>query len=212
MNRPSAEGIRGIYRDIEKRGDLAVNMEGWNSTTPIFGELIFQSQPKVIVEAGVWNGASLIHMASVCKERGLSPILFGCDVFYGNSTDHIGHLPDQMMPPFWRTPSRYDQFLFNVKAHGHDDCIIPVCNFTAWAARILAKWEVVADLVWVDAGHTEEFCTADFEAYWPLLRSGGVMGFDDLGYPGVVSAVGRFGMKHNLSLQIVGGQGYFRKP
>lgn len=212
MNRPSAEEIRGIYRDIEKRGDLSVNMEGWNSATPLFGELIFQSQPKVIVEAGVWNGASLVHMATICKERGLSPILFGCDVFYGHATDHIGHLPDQMMPPNWRTPSRYDQFLFNIKAHGHDDCIIPVCDFTAWAAKILAKWEVVADLVYVDAGHDEEFVYADFCAYWKLLRSGGVMGFDDLGYKGVVAAVGRFGKENDLSLNIVGGQGYFRKP
>lgn len=212
MNRPSPEEIRGIYRDIEKRGDLSVNMEGWNSTTPIFGELIFQSQPKIIVEAGVWNGASLVHMASACKERGLSPLLFGCDVFYGHATDHIGHLPDQMMPPQWTTPSRYDQFLFNVKAHGHDDCIIPVCNFTAWAAKILRKWEVVADLVWIDAGHEEEFVHADFCAYWELLRSGGVMGFDDLGYTGVISAVGRFGKERGLSLQLVGGQGYFKKP
>lgn len=210
--RPTPDEIRSIYAGIESRPGLGVDLSGWNSETPIFDEVIGLTNPAVIVEVGVWNGASLIHMAKCCQRRGLDTLFYAIDVFYGRSGDSIGHLPESQIPLRWDTPSRYEQFLYNVKSCGFDDRVIPVCNFTYWGARMLSKWQVQADAIYIDAGHDDLFAYDDFQSYWPNLRSGGIMFGDDLGYPGVVAALGRFGKEHNLSLNIVGGQWYYRKP
>lgn len=211
---PTRDEIRGIYAGIESASGLGLNTQGWNSETPIFNEVIRLTNPGVIVEVGVWNGASVITMGKCCRARGLSPIIYAVDVFPGmiGERDHIGNMPFDQIPPPWRTPTRYQQFLFNIKASGFDDMVVPMPTFTRWGAKMLAFWGVEADLIYIDAGHDEDSVTGDLIDYWPILRGGGIMFFDDLGYPGVLAALGRFGQDHGLSLCIVGGQGYWKKP
>jgi predicted O-methyltransferase YrrM len=108
-------------------------------------------------------------------------------------------------------PSLYQLFLFNMKHEGLDDRVLPVWNFTRWGSRMLAHWGVVADLIYVDAAHDEEFVWADLNDYWPLLRRGGVMFGDDLTYPGVAAALGRFVEKEGVVLNKTDGQWWILK-
>lgn len=207
---PTPEQIRRIYAGIDTRVGLKTDIQGWNSSNPIFARLIGQLRPKVIVEVGVWKGASILHMAAECKSRGLSTVLFGVDGWWGHAGEMIGEPTETPIPANWQEPSHYEQFLFNVKASGHDDCIIPVWQLTRWGANCLGRWGVNACLLYVDADHDEEGALRDFRIYWPTLRQGGVMFGDDFGDEwGVPAAVRRFSKEVGHGFSVEGGQWYF---
>jgi predicted O-methyltransferase YrrM len=76
---------------------------------------------------------------------------------------------------------------------GCHDRIIPVRGLTVPIAACLGAWGVVADFIYLDASHDELSVSQDLRAYWPLLRTGGVMAGDDFSsHEGVAKAVRRF--------------------
>lgn len=209
---PSVSEIRSIYSGVQQLPMMELDLQGWNSHEPIFEKLMRELRPKVVVEVGVWKGASVVHMAKISKSYGMGTLFYAVDVFHGLKGFSIGEIPSTMIPPLWSTPTLYQQFLFNMRATGMDDCVIPVPTFSLFGARIIENWGVKADLVYIDAGHDEPYAYADIMAYWPLLRSGGVMFGDDWSYEGVSTAVlkasARFGVASNLD----GGHWFMRKP
>lgn len=207
MNQLNPSDIRSIYDGIENVIGIGVDLQGWNSEGPIVTSLIPKLRPKTIIEVGTWNGRGAIHMANICRRNNIPVTIYCVDVWFGLVPGSIGNLPDSPIPVKWSNPTRYQQFLYNVKRSGFDDCIIPICNFTRWGAKMLANWGVQADLIYVDAGHDEEFVYADIVDYWPLLATGGVMTGDDFStsYPGVRKALERFCAEKNTTYSTEGG-------
>ncbi len=191
--RPSLIEIRSIYADIESVTGITYDPQGWNSRPPMMERFIREVRPKVIVHVGVWKGNALLYMAGICRQLGLDTLHYGVDVFRGLSGEMVSDMPDSQIPRHWNRPTLYQQFLFNVKHDGLDDCVIPVQNFTRWGAKMLAHWGVRAGLIYVDGGHDEEFAFMDIGDYWPILEVGGRMFGDDLqpAFPGVERAVRR---------------------
>lgn len=204
---PSATDIRSIYDGIQSRPGLAIDMLGWNSEGPLITALIPQLRPKVVFEVGAFNGRGTCHIGRLCRTHGIEAVIYAIDVWFGLVPGGIGELPKSQIPVPWSNPTRYQQFLFNIKAHNFDHCVIPVCNFTRWGAKMLASWGVKADLIYIDAGHDEEFVYADLADYWPLLNEGGVMTGDDFSasYPGVKRALERFCAEQHTSYVVDGG-------
>lgn len=204
---PTREEIRRIYAGIEHVPGLSADMQGWNSESPIIRELVTQMRPHIYVEAGVWKGRSLLFAAKLCRELGIDCLCYGVDLWWGLRGMHIGHIPPSQIPPHWNRPTQYEQFLYNVKSAGFDDCVIPVCNFSQFGGRILQAWGVQAQIVNLDAGHEEEFLYSDMTAYWPVLAPGGVMTGDDFSesYPGVERALNRFCAEVRKTFRVVGG-------
>lgn len=208
---PSVERIRSIYAGAEQlMPAIHADIQGWNSESPLFEKLIRETKPKVIVEVGVWKGASLIHMAKLCKAAGLLTVLFGVDVWYGQVGDMITEVP-LPLPKHWARPTLYQQFILNVKLSGHDDCIIPVWQHAKWGAKCLATWDFKADLIYIDADHDEGPCLDDLRNYWPILNRGGVMFGDDYspGACGVPQAVQRFSAESGKKFTVAGCQWHF---
>lgn len=203
---PTRDEIKSIYAGIEARPGLAIDLLGWNSEGPIIGALIPKMRPRVIIEVGAWNGRFTVHAARLCQAHGIEATIYAVDVFFGLVPGAIGHLPESQIPERWTNPTRYQQFLFNVKSQGFDHCIIPVCNFTRWGSKMIAHWGVKADIIYIDAGHDEEFVYADLCDYWPLLAEGGVMTGDDhsASYPGVQRAIERFCAEQGITHEVDG--------
>ena len=182
---PSKTQVRGIYKGIDQLR-IPIDTQGWNSTAPIFERLIVQTAAEMIIEIGSWKGASAIHMATMCKKHGIQPLIFCVDFWQ----DPILHTAESMIPQRWDAGfSAYHQFLRNVLAAGHDDCIIPIRTWSPHGAPLLRSWDIRADLIYIDGGHTEADCACDIGLYWPLLRKGGVMFGDDWCMDGVRRAV-----------------------
>lgn len=196
------ENIRSIYDSIESL-PLTSDTQGWNSSNPIFHRLISELKPATIIEVGVWKGASLIHMADACQALNLPTVLYGVDAWFGHVGNMIGNAPPSPIPPHFTSPTLYQQFLFNVKAAGHQDRIIPVWQLTRWGALCLTGWNVSAELIYLDAGHDEHEALTDMRNYWPLLKEGGVMFGDDYSEAyGVQAAVERFAKEIGRNLHV----------
>ena len=179
-------------------------------THPIFRQVFQQLRPKTIIEVGSWKGGSAIHMAKLCKEFGVEGGEIVCvDTWLGSQEMWADHDPAS----YWGFsslnvkhgfPTIYYHFLSNVALSGHSDIITPFPISSVGGAEYLANKNVEADLIYVDGGHGYRDAKNDIEAYWGLLRMGGVMIGDDYhsGAPGVIQAVNEFaasiGQKHQV--------------
>ncbi|MFA5307612.1 MAG: class I SAM-dependent methyltransferase [Candidatus Babeliales bacterium] len=54
------------------------------------------------------------------------------------------------------------------------------------------------DFAYLDGDHTYENVSKELEAFYPLIKSGGVMGGHDINFYGVMKAVGEFAEKYRL--------------
>lgn len=157
---------------------LPEDRHGWNSTSPVFKELIEETQPKVIVEVGSWKGASAIEMATRAKELGLDTTIYCVDTWLGSlefreNREKYGETWDLMEKHGY--PQVYCQFLSNVVHAGVEEMIEPLPTTAKIGARLVPS----AKLIYVDAGHEYEDVIEDIEAYWLKLEDGGVMFGDD---------------------------------
>jgi predicted O-methyltransferase YrrM len=124
-------------------------------------DLLDRYRPMVCVELGTNAGCSAIAVARLIRSWGGT--LTCVDTWAGPGGG-----------------ATLDQFLTHVWRAGVADAIQIVCQPTVEAAR---RWVGLVDYVYVDADHTYEGCTADLEAWWPLLRPGGLIAGDDYGDP-----------------------------
>ena len=160
---------------------LPLDLQGWHSRHPIFAEMVNLVRPKVYVEAGVWKGCSLLHVADLTADMGTT--IYACDTWLGG----IDHLVNGYEFPTDACgyPRLYHQFLANVAYSPHGKRITPVIQATVDGARWLQHQKVEADLIYIDASHQYPDVLVDMHAYGGLLAPGGVMFGDDLEYHGV---------------------------
>jgi cephalosporin hydroxylase len=155
--------------------------QGWGSDAPIFAQLIGEVRPRLIVEVGTWKGASALHMAAQCDELGLEHTRILCIDTWLGAYEFIGADadPTRNLMRAYGWPQVYYQFVANVKRHEQEDRILAFPQTSQIAARWLHNHVVAADLIYLDGSHDEADVAADIRAYWPLLRSGGVLFGDD---------------------------------
>lgn len=179
MTPPTRLEVDQLFRSAPH---LPLDLQGWHSDQPIFEEVIAGLQPNLIIEVGTWKGASAFHMLKMCAKHKVDGVRMICIDFF-HTTEIMG------------LPSSYELFLSNMRQCGVDDRITPLKGHSLEAAAMLAQENVRADLIYLDGGHDEDTVLADLRAYWPLLRSGGVMLGDDLHeIPTVKSALKKSGL------------------
>jgi cephalosporin hydroxylase len=207
-------GLDRDYSGLDFDG-LQVDLQGWGSSHPIFEQVISGVKPRLVIEVGTWKGASVIHMAGVAKQIGL-PTQFICVDTWLGSNDTLWTDPELRKSLMLRNgyPSMFRQFIFNVRSQGCVEQIFPLPMTSTAAAHLLKKMRVVADAIYIDAGHEEEEVLADLNLYYELLRPGGAMFGDDYipGWPGVVAAVNRFCVDKKLTLTASTGKWAIARP
>jgi len=219
----AAELCRRIHRgDIYASfpvADYALDLQGWNSDSPVFRRLMEEVRPRVVVELGTWKGGSALHLCDLADRLGLSDVTVVCvDTWLGGAW----HWREDRVPEAFASlacrhgyPTLYAQFLANVIRQGHSNKIVPVPNTTDAAAEIVREAGLGAiDLLYIDASHTEAAVHADLATWWPLVRDGGVVFGDDFidAYPGVERAVRRFCDARALAVEVAREKWIVRKP
>lgn len=154
----------------------------------------------IIVEVGSYKGLSAVTMADICKSKSLNFKIVCVDTWLG-SPEHIEYL-DQSQQTLYKT------FLKNVKSMSHDDVIYPFPISSTQAAQYLKNKKVIADIIYIDAGHEYEAVKGDIEMYWDVLKPGGTMIFDDYGWDGVKKAVDEFLEGGKFGVSVVNYTGY----
>ena len=166
--------------------EVEADLQGWNVHHPYLRQVVEEIRPDLLVEVGVWKGASLLHMAEVVREHGLPTALLAVDTWLGG-WDHW-ELPEwfgslRMQNGF---PRLYYTFLGNVLRAEADDVVTPLPLDSINAATLLRRKGLAADVVHVDGGHDYASVASDLRAWWPVLRPGGVMIADDYDATGAV--------------------------
>jgi hypothetical protein len=178
---------------------LPEDRHGWNADSPLFRGLIERLRPKLIVEVGTWKGASALHMAGLCGELGLETEIVCVDTWLGSAEmwhDHNNPLRYRSLRLRHGYPQVYFQFISNVIHAGQQSRITPFPQTSANAAEWFATKGLRADMIYLDGSHCYAGVKADIAAWWPLVRSGGVLFGDDFddNWPDVQMAVTEWGV------------------
>ena len=212
----SAFASIGIDRDYSRIDltDLEVDVRGWGSDEPIFERVLTEARPGVVFELGTWKGASLLHMRGITLALGLHTQFVCVDTWLGSAHVWINpkYRPELALEDGY--PTLYRQFVRNLIAADAVTDVFPLPMTTAAAADVLAHLGVVADVVYVDAGHHEAEVRADLQNYFVLLRPGGIMFGDDYhpSVPGVVRAVDWFAGSEGILLELEAKKWLVRRP
>jgi predicted O-methyltransferase YrrM len=174
----------------------SLDLQGWNSEHTYLREAI-ADRPRIVIEVGVWKGASVIFMAGLLREIAAEGVVIAIDTFLG-SWEH-------WLNPDWRAalefeagyPALFRTFQRNVVAAGVADYVVPLPLDSANAAALLDRTRIAADVIHIDAAHDYGSVLADLRAWWPRLLPGGVLIADDYDedgqyWPSVTKAVDEF--------------------
>jgi len=177
------------------------DIHGWGSDHPWLLDAVRELDPKVIVEVGVWKGASTLHMAEEMWRLGIPGVVLAVDTFQGSAEHWLG---EHKVPMRDGKPSLYETFIENVRLMGLEEWIVPLPIDSINAAMVLTGLGVSVDMIHLDAAHDAMSVSMDLQAWWPLLRSGGVLIGDDYdpAFPGVVMAFDAFAERYGLALEV----------
>lgn len=180
------------------------DLQGWNSNSPIFEDMVREVRPILIVEVGSWKGASAAAFATavqgnqdycevVCVDTWL-----GAGEMWGDKSD-----PDryQSLKLVHGYPTIYYTFLANMARRDLQGVVTPLPLPSLIAARLIEPI-AKADLIYIDASHDTEDVYRDCQAWWKVLRDGGVMFGDDyVAWPSVAAGVNRWAEENEVQLE-----------
>ncbi|AEG50337.1 hypothetical protein Sphch_2694 [Sphingobium chlorophenolicum L-1] len=194
-----------------------VDTQGWGFQHPYLSEAIAGSS-LLVVEVGVWKGASTIAMASKMRDLDIDGAIICVDTWLG-AADHwtqnewFEHLG---WDHGW--PNLHRKFMANIIDAGLQDYVVPLPVDSINAAEVLKHYSVQADVIHIDAGHEYRSVISDLHAWWPILKEGGLYIGDDyydngIDWPGVQQAHDEFFKELNLlPFEHGSGKCRLRKP
>lgn len=163
------------------------NLEGWvNWERGVeMADLIRKHKPIICVEIGVFGGRSLIAQALALRENGSGKI-YGIDPW---KKDAAFEGENDANKKWWDSINLNDIHTGTMQAIwrlGLDDQAI-VIRCTSMNAWFLFREGI--DHLFVDGNHSEVSSCRDVELYVPLVKSGGIIIFDDTDWPSTQKAV-----------------------
>lgn len=173
-------------REVKEQSyHMMQQLQGWCSNTKamLMMDLIFNHQPKVVVEVGIYGGKSLIPMANAVRAIG-EGIVYGIDPwltsesvigFDDNNADWWGMLDhDDIMRGFYQKLNQ-----FGLQNY------VKVIRATSADAPLIYD----IDLIHIDGNHSEDSALFDVQKWTPLVRTGGFIILDDLDWRTTGNAV-----------------------
>jgi hypothetical protein len=199
------------YDDFEA-SKYSGDLQGWGSNHPIFDTLISAVRPSLIVEVGSWKGASAIHMATVCKLKGINLSIICIDTWLGTIESYTWKEtePNLYLDLAFKNgwPQLYYQFLSNVVKYGFEKTIVPLPQTSHIGLRMIYDLNLRPELIYLDASHDYLDVKKDIELAWNCIKDDGIIFGDDyLNWSSVTQAVDEFCIENKLIL--MGGVGKF---
>jgi hypothetical protein len=155
------------------------DLQGWNSGHAYLTEAIERLRPDIVVEVGVWKGASVVTMAERMREIGCPGVVIAVDTFLGSADLWLNPAIMRQIQRVHGYPLLYYTFLGNIASLGLQDFVLPLPLDSANAAEVLAARGIRPAVLHIDAGHDYDSVMTDLARWWPLLRPGGVLIADD---------------------------------
>ncbi len=155
------------------------NVHGWFNFRGIYADVIRDLRDGTrIVEVGSWYGKSAAWMAVEIARTGRQVEFYCVDTWTGSvdtpwMAAHLTQLGG----------SGKDRFVETMRRGGVADLVRPIEMPSTEAAALFADGSL--DVVFIDAAHDYDSVRADVRAWYPKVRTGGVIAGDDAQWPGV---------------------------
>jgi hypothetical protein len=169
------------------------NVDGWFTFPELYKNVVKHFSDKShFVEVGTWLGKSAVFMAVEILNSN-KKIKFDCVDTWQGSDEH------KSMEKIVKN-SLYNDFLKNIEPV--KNIITPVRMKSLDAAPLYEDQSL--DFVFIDASHEYEDVVNDINAWYPKVKSGGILAGHDYGpaWLGVVQAVNEFLIKEQYKLTI----------
>lgn len=130
-----------------------------------------------LLEIGTYCGKSAVYLGAAARDRGT--VLFTIDHHRGSEEIQPGweHHDPELVDP---TSGRMDSLPFfrrTVSDAGLENTVIAIVGDSTTMA---AHWATELGLVFIDGAHSEKLAMADYEAWAPKLKTGGMLAIHDV--------------------------------
>jgi predicted O-methyltransferase YrrM len=169
---------RDPLRDFP-HASFATDLQGWHSQHPYLARAMRETHPKIVVEVGVWKGASVVTMAKELQRLQQDAVVIAIDTWLGSSEHYLWEkfIPDLDFE--FGYPRLYHKFAANICNEGLRDYVVPLPLDSINAFQLLKAKDIRPDVLHIDAGHDYLSVMADLKAWWPQLTPGGALIGDD---------------------------------
>ena len=102
------------------------DLQGWHSQHPYLTRAIAEVKPTVVVEVGVWKGASVVTMAKEIQRQNFDTAVIAIDTWLGSSEHYLWEkfIPDLDFE--FGYPRLYHKFAANICNEGLADIVVPL--------------------------------------------------------------------------------------
>jgi Methyltransferase domain len=155
------------------------DLQGWGSQHRYLADTVATQRPNIIVEIGVWKGASCLELARAVQRGGLNSAVIAIDTWLGSWEHWLNDHWHGDLGFEFGYPTIYRTFLTNMILGGVKDVVIPlpIDSINAW--HILKHFGIVPELVHIDGGHDFDAVLSDLTKWWSILTPGGTLIMDD---------------------------------
>ena len=182
----------------KKYNHKGYSLYGWfaQNTKKWYSDRVSPIKNGIVVEIGVYGGASLLSIVDICKEN--KNHLYGIDpwelIKFHNDKKSSPLLLKKKQNELKSRRCNLEKIIEELKY----DHVSLIKDFSVNAARTFEDESV--DLVFIDGSHGYESVKADLENWFPKIKKNGILGGDDWGWPLVQKAVCEFTQKNNLKV------------
>jgi predicted O-methyltransferase YrrM len=200
---PAAHGAAPEWRALpldEKVSHCLETTDGWCSPKKAvwLAQLIVSRQVKNVLEVGIFGGKSLIPIALAVQSAG-GGIVIGVEPWSAEVA--ISEPTDETNDTWWASVDFAlvkERFFANSARYGVLAMIKVMEMDSESAFRFLEPGDRQFDLIHIDGAHSPERALRDAKSWSKLVKKGGLVVFDDIGWPSV--ALARDFLTRNLTV------------
>ena len=152
-------------------------------------DLIYQVKPTTCVEIGVFGGSSILPTGLALKYN-KKGVVFAIDPWEHEPCLN-GYNPEDANYKWWKSidlEKIYQDFLLLVKQQNISEYVTPI---RSTSKAILDKFsDESIDILHIDGNHSKEFALSDAYLYFPKVKKGGYIWFDDVNWESTSEAQG----------------------
>lgn len=151
-------------------------------------DLIYDTQPKVCVEIGVFGGSSIYPTASALSFLN-SGVVYAIDPWSKEACGE-GYEPGDPNYDWWTSidlEQIYSRFMAMLQRHKLNN-YCAVMRMTSTEACIYFGEEMI-DILHIDGNHSEDSALNDAELFLPKVKKGGYIWFDDVNWASTSKAI-----------------------
>ncbi len=148
----------------------------------------------IIVEIGVYGGASILSIADFCAQTNTK--IYGIDPWELLNLYNERPMSDHELKTYREVMQGHRENLEAIISAENYEHIQLIKGFSVEISKKFEDGSI--DWVYIDANHSYDETIADIKAWYPKVKPGGILSGDDYTWPGVKKAVADFCKEHNL--------------